>query len=68
VIPHVIVLFFLAIVVWLALWVTWIPVLLNGRFPQLGYDLVGGYLRLSIRLSMWTLLVPVPYPPISTSE
>jgi hypothetical protein len=48
--------------------VTWIPVLLNGRFPQLGYDLVGGYLRLSIRLSMWTLLVPVPYPPISTSE
>lgn len=68
VIPHVIVLFFLAIVVWFALWVTWIPVLLNGRFPQLGYDLVGGYLRLSTRASMWALLVPVPYPPIGTSE
>jgi hypothetical protein len=68
VIPHVIVLFFVGIVVWFALWVTWIPVLLNGRFPQVGYDLFGGYLRLSTRLSMWTLLVPVPYPPISTSE
>lgn len=68
VIPHVIVLFFLAIVVWFALWVTWIPVLFNGRFPQLGYDLAGGYLRLSTRLSIWTLLVPAPYPPIGTSE
>ena len=68
VIPHVIVLFFLGIGLWLALWVVWFPVLVNARFPQLGYDLFGGYLRLSVRLSMWTLLVPVPYPPISPSE
>jgi hypothetical protein len=68
VIPHFIVLFFLAIGVWLALWVVWFPVLVRGRFPQLGYDLFGAYMRLSTRISIWTLLVPVPYPSISPVE
>jgi hypothetical protein len=67
-IPHAIVLFFLGIGVWLGLFVIWLPVLVNGRFPQLGYDLYGGYFRLSTRISIWTLLVPVPYPPISPLE
>jgi hypothetical protein len=68
VIPHAIVLFFLTIGFSFGLLVTWIPVLLNGRFPQLGYDLYGGYLRLSTRVSIYTLLVPIPYPPISPTE
>ena len=65
VIPQAIVVALLGTVCWLALWVIWIPVLANGRFPQLGYDLFGGYLRISTRVSIWSLLVPVPYPPIS---
>ena len=65
VIPHAIVLFILGIGIGFALLVTWIPVLVNGRLPQLGYDLFGGYLRLSARISLWSLLVPIPYPPIS---
>jgi hypothetical protein len=68
VIPHVIVLFILSIGIGFAMLVTWIPVLVNGRFPQLGYDLFGGYLRLSTRMSLWTLLVPTPYPSISPLE
>jgi hypothetical protein len=68
VIPHAIVLFILSIGLAFAVLVTWIPVLVNGRFPQLGYDLFGGYLRLSTRMSLWTLLVPTPYPSISPLE
>ena len=67
-IPHLIVLFFLGIVVYVAMLVMWIPVLVNGRFPQIGYDLFGGYLRLTSRASLWLLLMPMPYPPIGPSE
>jgi hypothetical protein len=67
-IPHAIVVFILAIGMGFAFLVIWLPVLLNGRFPQLGYDLFGGYLRLSTRMSLWALLVPAPYPPISPTE
>jgi len=68
VIPHALVLFVLGIGVALALLVIWIPVLINGRFPQLGYDLFGGYLRLTTRMTLWTLLMPLPYPPITPGE
>jgi hypothetical protein len=68
IIPHAIVLFFLSIGVWLAVWVVWFPVLVNGRFPGLGYDLFGAYMRLSTRISLWTLLVPVPYPSINPTR
>jgi len=68
VIPHAIVLFFITIGVSFAFLVIWIPILVNGRFPDLGYDLFGAYFRLSTRMSVWTLLVPVPYPPISPAE
>lgn len=67
VIPHAIVLFVLGIGIAFAMLVTWIPVLINGRFPQLGYDLFGSYLRLSTRVTLWTLFVPTPYPPINPS-
>ncbi|MCI0583496.1 MAG: DUF4389 domain-containing protein [Chloroflexi bacterium] len=67
-IPQAIVLFFLGIGIGFALLVIWLPVLVNGRFPQLGYDLFGGYLRMSTRVSIYTLLVPVPYPPFGIEE
>jgi len=67
-IPHAIVVFILGIGVFFAMFVVWIPVLIDGRFPQLGYDLFGGYLRLSTRIAIWTLLVPAPYPPLSPTE
>lgn len=66
--PQLIVLGVLSIAIYFAMLVIWIPVLLNGRFPQLGYDLFGGYLRLVVRASLWTLLMPLPYPPITPGE
>lgn len=68
VIPHVIVLVVLSIALYFVLLVIWIPVLLNGRFPKFGYDLFGGYLRLTARASLWTFLMPFPYPPIVPGE
>ena len=67
-IPQAIVLFFLGLAVYVVMFVVWIPVLMNGRFPQVGYDLFGGYLRLTARVSFWTLLMPLPYPPFGPSE
>lgn len=67
-IPQAIVLFFLGIAVYVVMFVVWIPVLMNGRFPQVGYDLFGGYLRLTSRVSLWILLMPMPYPPLGPSE
>ncbi len=68
IIPHAIVLIILSFGIFFATLVTWIPVLINGRFPQLGYDLFGGYMRLSTRATLWTLFLAIPYPPISPSE
>jgi hypothetical protein len=64
IIPHAIVLIFLSLVMYLGIFVIWIPILINGRMPALGYQVYGGYLRLSARASLWLFLTPVPYPPI----
>lgn len=66
-IPHYVVLFFYALVVALALLVTWIPVLVNGRFPGWGYALIGGYLRWVTRVWAYAILAAAAYPPFSTT-
>jgi hypothetical protein len=63
-IPHWIVLWLLGIVVGFLNFITWIPVLMNGRYPQWGYDLVGGYYRYYARVVCWVILMAGPYPPI----
>ena len=67
-IPHLIALWILSIIAWLISLFAWIPVLLFGRYPGIGYDLVGGYLRWSTRVSCWLLLMAGPYPPFRASE
>jgi hypothetical protein len=66
-IPHVIVLCLVAIVVAIISLFTWIGVLVNGRFPRIGYRWVGGYLRWTIRVLAWFLLLSGTYPPFSLS-
>lgn len=66
-IPHYIVLWFYALVVVFALLVTWIPVLVNGRFPGWGYALIGGYLRWLTRVWAYAILAAAAYPPFSTT-
>jgi hypothetical protein len=63
IIPHAIVLLFLSVAMYLGIFVIWIPILINGRMPAIGYQLYGGYLRLYARSGLWVSLMPVPYPP-----
>lgn len=65
-IPHFVVLWFYAIVVAILQLVTWIPVLVNGRYPGWGYSLVGGYIRWITRVQAYLVLAAAAYPPLST--
>ena len=67
VIPHAILLFILYFPLALVSLVIWIPILINGRMPSLGYTLYGGFIRLTTRVYMWVLLMPTPYPPLGIS-
>ena len=65
-IPHFVVLALYGILVSLSFLLTWIPVLVLGRYPQWGYALVGGFVRWSTRVSSYVLLMAIPYPPFTT--
>jgi hypothetical protein len=68
VIPHVIVLWVVAILVGLSMLVTWIPVLVSGRQAGWVYSLVGGFLRWSIRVQAWGWLLSGTYPPFTGAD
>ena len=63
VIPQAIVLFCLGFGIGLITIVSWIPILLNGRMASWGYQIIGGYLRLSARTSLYVVLATGKYPP-----
>ena len=65
-IPHFIILWFYAIVVTLLFLVTWFPVLIRGEYPKWGYEIIGGYMRWTIRVQAYVGLMVGPYPPFST--
>jgi hypothetical protein len=64
VIPQAIVLMVLGIVLYLVMLVLWIPILINGRYPELAMKLVGMYLKYNARVNGYASFLPVPYPPI----
>ena len=66
-IPHFIVLSLLGIVLGLTVLVSWIPILVNGRFPNSLASFYEMVYRYSTRLTAYLLLLPVPYPPFSLS-
>jgi hypothetical protein len=66
-IPHVLVLVLLSIVAALMVLVTWIPVLILGRFPGWGYRWIGGFMGWSVRVQAYFLLLTGTYPPFSLS-
>lgn len=67
-IPHLIILYVLGIAVGFLSLVTWIPVLLNGRYADWAYRIVGGYMRWQNRISCYALLMTGPYPPFSLDD
>ena len=66
-IPHILILVLVAIVAGLMLLVTWIPVLILGRFPGWGYRWVGGMMGWAVRVQAYGLLLTPTYPPFSLS-
>jgi hypothetical protein len=67
-IPHLIVLWVLAILTAFLMLVVWIPVLVFGRQADLIYTLVGGVYRWQLRVSAYLLLMVDRYPPFSFGE
>jgi hypothetical protein len=66
-IPHFIVLWLLTILAALLMLITWIPVLVLGRFPGWGYRWIGGLLAWGLRVQAYLTLLTPTYPPFSLS-
>jgi hypothetical protein len=64
-IPHTIILYFLLMFVGLAGLILWVPVLFNARYPDWGYEFVGGTLRWNTRLAAYLYGLTDRYPPFS---
>jgi hypothetical protein len=65
-IPHLIVLFFLAIGVFFAVVIAWFAILFTGRYPRGLFDFVVGVGRWSTRVNAYAfILVTDRYPPFS---
>jgi hypothetical protein len=62
-IPHLILLFFLSIALSLYAFVSWIPVLLNGRQADAGYAIAEAYVTVSARVAAYLSLITGAYPP-----
>jgi hypothetical protein len=67
-IPHLIILYFLGVAVWFLSFVTWVPVLISGRYGDWAYRIVGGYIRWQNRTLCYALLMTGPYPPFSLDD
>jgi hypothetical protein len=64
-IPHFIVLLLIGFVALIQLLVSWVPVLLLGRYPGWGYRWTGGLLAYSQRVTAYAMLMTSTYPPFS---
>jgi hypothetical protein len=66
-IPQLVVLAALTIAVYAVYLVVWIPIIINGRFPDSVATFYAGVLRYGARILAYGFLLPVPYPPFSLS-
>ena len=67
-IPHGIILFFYALLVFIAVFIAWWSILILGRFPQRLFYFVLGYMRWTLRVSLYFSYVRDEYPPFSGRE
>ncbi len=66
-IPHLIVLEFLAIAVYLTTFISWWAILFTGRYPRGLFDFAVGFFRWSTRVSVYSFFLTDKYPPFSMS-
>ena len=68
-IPHIIVLIFIFIAVVFCTIFTWFAILLTGRYPKVIFDFIEGFLRWSLRVNAYMLLLTTDeYPPFRLGE
>jgi hypothetical protein len=68
-IPHIIVLIFIFIAVVFCTIFTWFAILLTGRYPKVIFDFTEGFLRWSLRVTAYMLLLTTDeYPPFRLRE
>jgi hypothetical protein len=63
--PHVIVLFFLFVAVYVVYIIAWFAILITKRFPRGLFDFIVGVNRWNLRVSAYTSLLRDEYPPFS---
>lgn len=64
-IPHFIVFMLIGVVAGIQLLVSWVPVLILGRYPGWGYRWTGGFLAYGQRINAYANLLAAPYPPFA---
>jgi hypothetical protein len=64
-IPHIIVLFFIGIAWVITTVISWFAILFSGAYPESFYRFSVGYLRWSLRVEAYALLLHDEYPPFS---
>jgi D-xylose transport system permease protein len=64
VVPQLIILAILTLLVALLMLVLWIPILVNGRYPELAMRVMWIYLNYYARVTGYASLLPVAYPPM----
>ncbi|MGE5100850.1 MAG: DUF4389 domain-containing protein [Deltaproteobacteria bacterium] len=65
VIPHAIVLFFIGVAWFITVVIGWFAILFTGSYPEVLYRFGVGYLRWSLRVEAYLLLMRDEYPPFS---
>jgi hypothetical protein len=65
ILPHIIVLWFLAIAYGVVLMLAWFAILLLGRFPRGMFDFAVGVQRWGYRIQLYLNLLTDRYPPFS---
>ena len=65
VIPHIVVLFFVGIAWFVTAVIAWFAILFTGSYPESLYRFAVGYLRWSLRVESYLLLMRDEYPPFS---
>ncbi len=67
-IPHGIILWLYGIAVGIVYFIAFFAILFTGKFPKGMYDFVVGYLRWSVNVSAYVMLLRDEYPPFSGEQ
>lgn len=68
IIPHTIVLYFVAIGASIVAFIAWFAILITGRYPEELFRFYEGYMRWNVRANAYVLLLTDDYPPFTLDK